>query len=373
MSHAATNWAIQQRGLKPTTKIVLWHLCDRFNPDYGCFPTQSRLAHDCEISRATLNRHLDDLEQDGLVRRIRTVDTRTGQQRPTRYLLGFEPGFTPRGPEASDDGSSLPSDLPLDPDGLVPPCPDMRHGPEVEFLHDDSSLPADCMHPPCLDLRHGPVSQNDAIPCLKNCESRVSNRDTNLVREPLSKPVKEEEGACPREAICEDFFEELISTLNLDPDALPGWWQGWPAREHVRRWSEDLGLDQRAIIAVAAATRQDHPEPPDGPKALDRAMQRAARAAASAGSAAGAAAAGEPGSLQAQRPAERRRAGGRASIPSGQAQAPRPSAEAVAAFYAELVNSDRYLPVSAISNTLRDAMLSRGLVTPERLRMRGVR
>ena len=23
MSHAATNWAIQQRGLKPTTKIVL--------------------------------------------------------------------------------------------------------------------------------------------------------------------------------------------------------------------------------------------------------------------------------------------------------------------------------------------------------------
>ena len=46
MSHAATNWAIQQRGLKPATKIVLWHLCDRFNPDFGCFPTQERLAHD---------------------------------------------------------------------------------------------------------------------------------------------------------------------------------------------------------------------------------------------------------------------------------------------------------------------------------------
>ena len=39
MSHEATNWAIKQRGLKPTTKIVLWHLCDRFNPDYGCFPS----------------------------------------------------------------------------------------------------------------------------------------------------------------------------------------------------------------------------------------------------------------------------------------------------------------------------------------------
>ena len=39
MSHAATNWAIQQRGLKPATKIVLWFLCDRHNPDFGCFPT----------------------------------------------------------------------------------------------------------------------------------------------------------------------------------------------------------------------------------------------------------------------------------------------------------------------------------------------
>ncbi len=43
------------------------------------------------------------------------------------------------------------------------------------------------------------------------------------------------------------------------------------------------------------------------------------------------------------------------------------------AFYANLVNANGYLPVSAISNTMRDAMLGRGLVTPERLRERGVR
>ena len=49
MSHAATNWAIQQRGLKPATKIVLWFLCDRHNPDFGCFPTQARLAEDARI------------------------------------------------------------------------------------------------------------------------------------------------------------------------------------------------------------------------------------------------------------------------------------------------------------------------------------
>ena len=66
MSHEATNWAIKQRGLKPTTKIVLWHLCDRFNPDYGCFPSQDRLAHDCEISRSTLNDHIGQLQAAGL-------------------------------------------------------------------------------------------------------------------------------------------------------------------------------------------------------------------------------------------------------------------------------------------------------------------
>ena len=43
------------------------------------------------------------------------------------------------------------------------------------------------------------------------------------------------------------------------------------------------------------------------------------------------------------------------------------------AFYADVVNSDRYLPVSAISNTMRDAMLARGLVSEDRLRERGIR
>ena len=80
MSHEATNWAIKQRGLKPTTKIVLWHLCDRFNPDYGCFPSQERLAHDCEISRSTLNEHLGRLEMAGLLRRVPRIHPVTKRQ-----------------------------------------------------------------------------------------------------------------------------------------------------------------------------------------------------------------------------------------------------------------------------------------------------
>jgi hypothetical protein len=50
-----------------------------------------------------------------------------------------------------------------------------------------------------------------------------------------------------------------------------------------------------------------------------------------------------------------------------------PLSDEKAAFYAKMVNADGFLPQSVISNTIRDAMLVRGLVTPERLRQRGVR
>jgi hypothetical protein len=148
----------------------------------------------------------------------------------------------------------------------------------------------------------------------------------------------------------------------LDPTALPGWWQGWPARLHVRRWIEELGLSEDQILETATATRRDHPEPPDGPKALDRAMQRAA---------------------QRQRPSSNANAGAGTATGSGAKRrphrhehrdaAPRPTEDELAAFYARMVNGDGFLPANTISNTLRDAMLARGLVTAERLRMRGVR
>lgn len=302
MSHRATNWAIQQRGLKPATKIVLWFLCDRHNPDFGCFPTQARLAEDAEMSISALNDHLARLEELRLIHRVRSHDPRTHKRQATRYILGFEEGFPQEPPPESGDGS---------------------------------------------------ISGFSAEPPPDFAESHLRNPETNLVREPLRKPVKEEEDAQAREADFDRFFAELLGALGLDPDAtLPAWWQGWPARLHVRRWIDDLGLSQDRIVETAIATRRDHPAPPDGPKALDRAMERAAQRDAQAVA---------DGSSQ---KAARRR---KRDVVS------RPSTDDLAAFYAELVNSDRYLPANTISNAMRTAMLARGLVTAERLRMRGVR
>jgi hypothetical protein len=334
MSHFATNWAIRQRGLKPATKIVLWHLCDRHNPDYGCFPAQGRLAHDCEISRAALNSHLTLLEERGLLRRERRIDPSTKRQLSTRYILGFEDDFD-QGPEDLDVGR---------------PCPDSGHGSADEQFRDSSALDAEPAEKPCPDSRHGAVSRNQPEPCPENRQSRVQNLDTNSVREPLSKPVKEEEDAQARDSEFDLFFAELLTALGLDADkTLPAWWQGWPARLHVRRWIDDLGLTEDQIVEAAEASRHDHPNPPDGPKALDRVMERAAKRLAQ-------------GDLARAKSCKRRKE-----------IAQRPSGAELAIFYAEMVNSDRFLPANAINNVMRDAMLARGLVTPERLRQRGVR
>ena len=123
MSHRATIWAIQQRGLKPATKIVLWFLCDRHNPDFGCFPTQARLAEDAEMSISALNEHLALLEREGLIRRIRSHDPRTHRRQATRYILGFEESFTQEPtPEAGDRPEGTEEEQGAD------PIPESGHG-----------------------------------------------------------------------------------------------------------------------------------------------------------------------------------------------------------------------------------------------------
>ena len=322
MSHAATNWAIQQRGLKPATKIVLWHLCDRHNPDFGCFPTQARLAEDAEMSISSLNEHLAKLEALGLIRRIRCHDHRTKRRQATRYMLGFENKYPQNPYPETGDGHS-----------------------ETEEEHHAE---------PCPDSGDGAISGFSAIPSPENRQSQLQNPETNPVREPLREPVKEEEGAQARDADFDRFFAELLSALGYAANAsLPAWWQGWPARLHVRRWIDDLGLSEERIVEVATETRSDHPNPPDGPKALDRAMERAAQRDAQEAAA----------NISALKSKRTRKAQGK----------PPPSPDELAAFYAAKVNSDEYLPNGMISNAMCKAMLARKLVTPDRLRQRGVR
>ncbi|MCA3503731.1 MAG: helix-turn-helix domain-containing protein [Rhodobacter sp.] len=211
MSHKATNWAIQQRGLMPATKLVLWHLCDRHNPDYGCFPSQDQLAVDVEISRASLNVHLEKLQAAGLIRRERRVDEATHRQKSTRYILGFEDDFH------------------------AEPCPESGHG-------------------------------NGQKPCPDFAKSRVQNLDTNLVREPVTTTARDADAT--REGRADDDGPDLDA---VEAACLAACGEGMtPAASAaitattatISAWLKagyDLGLDVLPVITERTAKHRESP------------------------------------------------------------------------------------------------------------------
>ena len=63
-----TALAMKQKGLKPATKIVLYWLADHHNGETGdCFPSLSRLAEVSEMSKRSVQMHIDELERVGLI------------------------------------------------------------------------------------------------------------------------------------------------------------------------------------------------------------------------------------------------------------------------------------------------------------------
>lgn len=212
MSHHATNWAITQRGLKPATKLVLFHLADRHNPDFGCFPSQQRLAEDCEMSRASINQHLALLEERGLLERVQRRDEKTNRQQSTRYLFAFEAGFDdvpgPAGGAANDTSK---------------PKPKLETAPVTLATKEK----------PCPESRHGVVSRNGQKPCPENAESRVQNLDTNLVREPLRESI-----------VCDDAANT--------PEGFNEFWEAHP-RQRDRSKSQRLFAE--AVKAGVTADR----------------------------------------------------------------------------------------------------------------------
>lgn len=159
MSHRATNWAFDLRGLKPSAKIVLLVLADCHNPEHGCFPTQAFLADACEMNRDTVNVQLALLEERGLIRRVRSIDPVSKRQRPTRYKLAFEADF---------EG-----------DGDDDPAPSRARAVANSTENPVSEIPTQTPEA---------VSEIPAEPCRKYGQSRVGNSDTNYVKEPVREP-----------------------------------------------------------------------------------------------------------------------------------------------------------------------------------------
>lgn len=293
MSHVATNWAFSQTGLRPAEKLLLLCLADRHNPDLGCFPSQDRLAGDAGMSRASVNDNLARLEARGLIRREQRLDPRTKRQQPTRYILGFEDCFTQE------------------------PCPESGHG--------IAGTEAEHKAEPCPENGHGP--------CPDSGPTRVQNLDTNLVRE----PVREEEERAGARDDFREMVREIAEALGDPEIAERTWWAHEAEHGHrIAAWRA-LGLSDVQILEVARQHGLDYPDPPRGPKALDRAMGRAAAKAAKNGAA-----------------------------------RPRAGTAEVVDYWRGLLASDRYIAPSALTSTTRRLLIAKGVATHESLRARGL-
>lgn len=184
MSHKATSWAIEQRDLKPGPWVVLFQLADRVNKDtFRCDPDQFMIAADCNMGRSTINRHLKTLEELGKIRRIQRFDTAKNKPLNTFYILGLD------------------FDKTLDVEFSVS---------QNETRENDHS-----------------VSRFERDPCPDFDANRVPIRDTNLVREPVSKPEKEETNVSSKKT----------GTRLPENWELPKDWGDWAIG---RGWSEQI-------------------------------------------------------------------------------------------------------------------------------------
>ena len=180
---------------------------------------------------------------------------------------------------------------------------------------------------------------------------------------PIPTPTKqkEEEGGRVREAFAEDqpatttappdptsaippgLLDDLRQAVGVQPHDAGPYWSDPTLRGYVAAWLA-LGLAPDRIVAEAKASRVKNPEPPDGPKALERWMQTAARAIP------------EHAKPQSQR---------------AQAKPPA-SPEDRLNFFAAWVNGDKPLPPSAVTTSMAQALIHAGLVTVGRMRERGI-
>lgn len=280
MSHQATNWAFQQRGLEAATWRVLIILADRHNPDFGCFPSQSRIAADAEMSRSSLNVHLDKLERAGLIRRERRIDPTTRRQRSTRYLFAFEEAFAQK------------------------PCPDLGHGNRPG---EAAKTPGAVSRSRVQNLDTNPVSIQQVITTAREPDTGAEATDPQTRCLAAGGP-----GLCPASR----------AAITGTADVIDSWLR------------EGIDLDEDILPTIARRTTQIRISPIRTWAYFTDAVRAAKQA-------------------RLRREAD-------------------PRITAQHRFFADWINSDKYLPPTAVTNTMAHALLRFDLVTVARLATRGV-
>lgn len=104
-------------------KMVLLKLADQANDDGLCWPSYQTIAEACEISRRSVIRHIQKLEEDGYLTITKTYDKANQKNFSNRYNLTLDSGdrlslVTDEAP--SGDSVTLPSDT-VTPEPIIEP------------------------------------------------------------------------------------------------------------------------------------------------------------------------------------------------------------------------------------------------------------
>lgn len=94
-------------------KMVLLKLADQANDDGLCWPSYQTIAEACEISRRSVIRHIQKLEEDGYLTITKTYDKANQKNFSNRYNLTLDRGdrlSLVTGEAPSGDSVTLPSD-----------------------------------------------------------------------------------------------------------------------------------------------------------------------------------------------------------------------------------------------------------------------
>lgn len=327
MSVEAVGWAFKVPELKASEKIALVGLAN-YADEYGvCYPRQSTLSEICSLAERTLRAALSELERRKLIMRLerRRPD---GSRRSDVYLLT---GFEARKPILPSEDHAILSpqdivamgecwdskwqDLPVGDRDLFTPKTD----PEEELSTGKS----------CQTNRQISPDQPANPAGIYSIQPSVGNEDEARASEPeFAKFVRE---------ICEAVGDPQLASQ-------PFWVLEAENGAFIEAW-RSRGLSDMDILRTARAHAAEMPEPPQGPKGLDRAMVRAAGG-------------GKPGSSS--RPSK-----------SPKPRSYSPLDERVA-WWRDRLQSARFVAPGSMSKEIRDAMIRRGHFTDADLRQRGL-
>ncbi|WP_126975596.1 hypothetical protein [Frigidibacter oleivorans] len=130
------------------------------------------------------------------------------------------------------------------------------------------------LNPP-YSILHTPSSETSSPQTLSKQQQRARG-EIDKVDDPPPEPAAAAPGGWH-----DDLLDRVMAAAGVGGSGhIPTHWMPPAAAIAVARWVTDLSLTPDEIVECVRASRQRHADPPNGPKALDRAMQNLAAAKA---------------------------------------------------------------------------------------------